>query len=105
MKLHIVISLILASSAQALNGQDACYSELGSSMRPHDTFSYQSPGHCMEKCRDEGFNYAAIQNLKCYCGAGKPSDDKKVSSDECDAPCAGWPNDICKYRLVVWGGK
>lgn len=74
-------------------------------MRIHDTFTYQSPGHCMEKCRDEGFNYAAIQNLKCYCGAGKPSDDKKVSSDECDAPCAGWPDGICKYRLAIWGGK
>ncbi|KAI9045297.1 pantoate--beta-alanine ligase PAN6 [Aspergillus affinis] len=96
MKLHVAaIPLILASSALALESQQACYRRLGDDMRHENTFTYQTSALCMRECGKRGLNYAALRGVECLCGSEKPLEKYEIPLDNCDTPCSGWPKDIC----------
>lgn len=59
-----------------------------------DSYTFQSSGHCQEKCA--GKKIAAMMGgLQCYCGDVVPDSSQKVSNDNCNTPCKGYPADKC----------
>ncbi|PLB47184.1 hypothetical protein P170DRAFT_511824 [Aspergillus steynii IBT 23096] len=96
MKLHgAAIALTLASSVQAYSPEGTCYRQLGDSMQPHNTYTYQMPTLSMRVCGQQGHRYVAIRGVECYCGSSKPPEKFEVSLENCDTPCRGWPSDKC----------
>jgi cell wall integrity and stress response component len=63
----------------------------------HGPYIYQALGNCQMICDD-------LQNLvlglgngtDCWCGDYLPPENSKVSDDQCNTPCAGYPQDTCK---------
>lgn len=72
-----------------------CYSAIpgyGSSK----SWTYQSSGWCSNRCF--GMNqgaFALTGASNCICGDTLPPSSDKVSSDKCNTPCSGWPDDMC----------
>ncbi|CAK7199738.1 Cell wall integrity and stress response component 4 [Sporothrix eucalyptigena] len=61
---------------------------------PTNTSIYQSDGLCYDFCVDD-YAYAVIQGTDCWCSNYTPTKSSQVSTDECDASCAGYPSDVC----------
>jgi cell wall integrity and stress response component len=76
-----------------------CYSSAGS-MSKSDSFTYQSYGHCQERCIPKsGQNPQAVMGLNqgsdCWCGSTLPPESDKVDDGECDKGCSGFGTDKC----------
>ena len=79
--------------------QIGCYKEQGP-LENGDTFTYQSIGHCRDLCTKKGKPLLGLsQGNHCYCSDKLPSDSLKTDSDNCDSPCDGYPQNICKFVI------
>jgi cell wall integrity and stress response component len=76
-----------------------CYSSAGD-LSKSDSFTYQSYGHCQEKCIPKsGENPQAVMGLNkgsdCWCGGALPPEGDKVDDTECNTGCTGFGTDMC----------
>lgn len=99
---HLLSALALALPVYSLsaNAKMGCYSELDS-FKNQGPFTYQTSGYCQDLCTIKNdFKIAALGHGDvCYCGNKMPSDTAKVSDDQCDLPCVGWPAESCKLSI------
>ncbi len=69
-------------------------------MSKSDSFTYQSYGHCQEKCIPKsGQNPQAVMGLNkgsdCWCGSALPPESDKVDDSQCSTGCTGFGTDNC----------
>ncbi|PSR81875.1 hypothetical protein BD289DRAFT_484165 [Coniella lustricola] len=60
-----------------------------------NTSIYQSEGLCYDECNDGGYALAVLQDQDCWCSNYVPASSERVSTDECDTACPGYPSDYC----------
>lgn len=99
-KALVAVSALLLAANGVLADDDSpvgCYSSQGP-MEKADTFDFQSIGHCRNLCLGKGKPLLGLtKGSDCYCSDKIPSDGAKTSQDDCDLPCDGYPQNICKY--------
>lgn len=106
MKISTIRSALLSStllfaaslpvvSAASNSGYQGCYSD-ATPLKDNGSYTYQSSGYCKKQCAGKGKAvYALYQGSDCLCGDELPSSDNKVSDDECNTDCNGYPSDKC----------
>jgi cell wall integrity and stress response component len=76
----------------------ACYNSPGDLTLAFSS-QFNSLGMCGQKCTNA---VAAVQGTDCYCGSSLPPSSAKVSNDNCDIQCPGYPVDNCTlYKLLL----
>ena len=72
-----------------------------------DDRSNNTPGVCLDRCRDRNYTYAGVMRYECYCGHGSP-EFAKVHPSQCSGSCPGDRNQTCGAQgydggfLVLW---
>src|SRR4051812_818319 len=57
-----------------------------------DNYIWQSNGECQIHCQGS-YAFAVIQGLDCWCSNYIPAE--QVSTDDCNQPCPGFPDEWC----------
>jgi cell wall integrity and stress response component len=101
-----VTSVLLAATSAAADGFKVrpraalgtlvgCYSAIPG-YGDAKAWTYQSSGWCLDRCYGQGTGAFALSGgSDCTCGDTLPPSSDKVSSDKCNKPCSGWPQDMC----------
>lgn len=100
MRSALSISLLLASGLPAIvkasSVSKGCYSS--APLNYQTQYTFQSTGWCQDHCKERGNEvFALLNGGTCLCGDTLPSDSDKVSDDECNVSCDGYPQDKCKF--------
>ncbi|KAA8645731.1 WSC domain-containing protein [Aspergillus tanneri] len=75
-------------------GREECYNDIGK-LQLIGSSIYLSLGLCLEKCQEKGYSVYAMQTEKCFCGHKLPPANAKLSLEECNVPCPGYPAHKC----------
>ena len=76
-----------------------CYSSAGD-MTDLGSYTYQSPGYCQQQCVNQNKPVmGTTQGSNCYCGDLLPNSSDQVSNSQCNSPCNGYDQDMCKSRF------
>ncbi|PYI15725.1 putative WSC domain protein [Aspergillus japonicus CBS 114.51] len=91
--------LFLAAHVPTTAAYDEVYNGCYSSSTPLEdqgSYTYQSNGYCQKLCLKDNYAVFALHNKQdCLCGNELPASSDKVSDDECNLSCAGWPSVMC----------
>ncbi|KAJ5823440.1 Carbohydrate-binding WSC subgroup [Penicillium robsamsonii] len=71
-----------------------CYSSIPG-YKKSTSWTFQSSGWCLNYCAKDYAAFALTAGSDCVCGNTLPPSSAKVSSDKCNKPCTGWPDDMC----------
>ncbi|EDN08814.1 WSC domain-containing protein [Histoplasma capsulatum] len=70
-------------------------------------YTWQSVGHCQQICVKSQKPVMAVSGFNCFCGDQLPRESDETTSDKCDTPCGGWPDDNCggnnAYHVLLTG--
>ncbi|KAL0263217.1 hypothetical protein SLS55_002195 [Diplodia seriata] len=89
--LLLLTTLTLINRVSALT-QTYCSSQNTGSDNLQDTYTFQSNGHCHDKCVED-YAFAVVQGKQCWCSNYAPSDQQDTSN--CDTTCPGYGYEDC----------
>ncbi|EER44152.1 WSC domain-containing protein [Histoplasma capsulatum var. duboisii H88] len=55
--------------------------------------TWQSIGYCQRICVKSQKPVMAVSGFNCFCGDQLPRESDETTSDKCNTPCGGWPED------------
>lgn len=91
-------TLFFAASVPVMaagSSSKGCYSD-ATPLKDQGPYTFQSSGYCKTQCTKKNKAvYALYQGSNCLCGDEIPASSKKVSDDECNVSCNGYPSDKC----------
>ncbi|RJE27258.1 WSC domain protein [Aspergillus sclerotialis] len=99
MRSALAVSLLFASGlpavVKAASEFEGCYSS-ATGLDYKTKYTYQSSGWCQDHCKERGNKVFGLNNgSTCLCGDELPSESDKVSKDQCNVSCDGFPQDMC----------
>ena len=73
-----------------------CYSD-SQPLKNQGSYTFQSPGYCQKVCAVLNKPVMATQKgSNCWCGDQLPNTGAKTSESDCNSPCDGFGQDMCK---------
>ena len=63
--------------------------------------SQNKPSTCITYCKAEGFKFAAVNNIECFCGNGLDPEGQ-VGINICHTPCPGLLDSVCGGGTLWW---
>lgn len=72
-----------------------CFNALAAVVSSESQHMFNSVGLCLNQCRGQGAAVAALRESACYCANLYPAKLARIEDHECDAPCPGYPADLC----------
>lgn len=78
-----------------------CYSS-STGLSDQGSYTYQTPSYCQPICvaKNQAV-FGLSQGSNCWCGDELPPASSKVDDSNCNAPCNGYGQDDCGYKLVT----
>lgn len=91
-------TLFFAASVPVMaDTSKGCYSD-STPLKDQGPYTFQSSGYCKQLCTKKNMAvYALYQGSNCLCGDEIPAESAKVSDDECNVSCNGYPSDKCMF--------
>ena len=97
---QILSTFASVSAAQSMNLSPLVYQGCFNSpadMQDLGFSSFQSGGKCQESCvRQHKPVMGTSQGSHCWCGSMLPAPSSKISDDECNSECNGYPSETCE---------
>ncbi|TVY88661.1 Cell wall integrity and stress response component [Lachnellula willkommii] len=102
--------LLLSASHVAAYGASApgavvykgCYSS-STGLTMNSSYTFNTQGYCQKQCAPLSMSVLATKDsTDCWCGDEIPPTADLVSDSHCDAPCAGYGQDMCGSSLSYW---
>ncbi|KAH7061193.1 Wsc4-like protein [Macrophomina phaseolina] len=90
--LQLLLSLLTITTCVSALTQSLCSGTNTGTDNLQDTYTYQSLGHCHDKCNSD-FAYAIVQGKNCWCSNYAPANTEDVGN--CNDACPGYPFEYC----------
>jgi cell wall integrity and stress response component len=94
-------SLIVARDDATAYTYEGCFKSAGS-LTLNSTNPWQSKQRCHDACAPIGAPVESTSNGdECWCGSAVPPKADKVDDSQCNVNCTGYPQEMCKFHLVL----